>query len=247
MALKCSKSVSKRIAFSLSAETLKSLVRFLETISDEFLIKVGLSDGSELTCPSPDDVIGLPNTKERRITRLTLSTKWGSDPSVRVVFREVSYDSVAYEITGDDERVCYIADKLDEMLESTRQWYTRLAFMDFELVMLQILAAVILTGVLALAIIASRAKALSHEVREDSVRDVLLRSVVWLLIPVTFGFGAMTNRVRKWLFPISSFLVGQGVDRQKSAELWRSIIAVGFGIGLTVSIIGGLLVNWFSH
>jgi hypothetical protein len=127
------KSQNLKIAFLLDEHSLKRIDSVLkQEVSEEIKYALSCSDGSSFEFSSVEDVLNIPNTKERQINSISINIPWHQEPQVRMKFRAEGYTSpIEYEITGGEKDVFYLSDKLDECISSLRQWYSTIAFIDF--------------------------------------------------------------------------------------------------------------------
>lgn len=233
-----------KIAFAVAKEDISRLFSICQDccVGDEKTdVTVGFSDSSQLVCHSLEDVLGIANSPNRRITSVAFGNGWNPTVRVQVTLRGERYLApVSYEVKGEEERVRSIADKLEECLISLREWYSPIAFLDLVFV---------LGGIFAIAFVAVVIIALTtigghpHTVTEtkETGRDVMLRVGMIAGMPLLMLLGSVANWLRNRLFPVSVFLVGQGVERYKRIVFVRQALGVGFLLAVAASVVASLL------
>lgn len=236
---------SFKMAYLLDGDSLRQLDRFLEkevlvqarppgnyedAFKKELDYRVNFSDGSNLQTTSIDEIADLPNSRERRITAITVNTPyWNRDLRARIGFRSDRHLApIEYEVSGEASAALHLADKLDQHLLAFRQWYSpiiRVGFLGIALLfaLLLFLSANVIAVVYGFESDPSQAQ-----------------SVVGALIYVgIFAIGALLDWFRGTLFPVATFAIGQGVARNDSRKFWRGTVV----LGLFLSLVGSLLVE----
>lgn len=245
MAIRTSKSQSFKIAFVLDESLLRSITNLLQEVSQEIEYHVGCSDGSSIQCTSLEEVLQVPNSKERQITYIVLITPLGKAPSIRLRFRGRPFDdSIEYEVSGDEKSTFFVSDKLDECISNLRQWYTPVAFLSFlELLLLFFLG--ILIGSVAVVVFYTANTPVILDLSEPIVEDktdgdrFLLR--LFLQIMGIFILSAAIKFLFERIFPIATFAIGGGLKRYKGLVIIRHALGVGFGLALLASLIASWL------
>lgn len=246
-----------KMAYLLDAAKLRQLVELLKEhvtghidVSESLLVpdkeldySVKFSDETSRTFSSVEDVLSIPNSSKRTITSLNISTPLFYSPiRASVHFRQERILAASYDLAGEDKEVLALADKLDEYMLGVRQWYSPLT--RFSLVWLIVLLPfVILVLVLVVAAVdyffpsslpirgTSSSESISGEILVSYGGTMLIVAGVWFI-------GWLLKRV----FPVSTFAIGQGIDRHERIGKIRAIVLTG--VFLTVP--AGLLVNYLS-
>jgi hypothetical protein len=262
-----SKSRTFRIAFQLDEERFRRLSEVLERevlndmevpteisrIGDdgevhrdpwyekELSYHIRLSDGTSITTSSIDDVLRLPNSRDRRITYVSLSTPLLYRPlNARVNLIESRNAPVSYDVSGEYRKVLPVTDALDDHLPGLRQWYT-------PVVRFSALGAFILIGLALYTLIAVLVAA--DFFFPDQVPGTLQPSgeatyslytgvfVVAILLVLLLLEGI--DRVVRRVFPVATFAIGQGLDRHKHLNFVRVVVVTA----IVLPILTGLLVE----
>lgn len=99
-----------------------------------------------------EEVLEFPNSRNRRITDLSISTSNRDNPRVAVRLAERDFGSVIYELSGDDDVVVALGAKLEDHLHGLRQWYTPLARFSllYAMLVFNIVAVLVLLAAVAI-------------------------------------------------------------------------------------------------
>jgi hypothetical protein len=210
------------IAFLVDSENLQSLEKLLSEIKGERDYKVKFSDGSTIKYSEVDDVLGQPNSDKRFIVSLLASVEGNTGQSAFVSMRNDPEPSVEYTINGPQRNVIYFADKLDDWIASSKQWYS--VFYSSRLVLLPVIGAFILPFYLS-----------------DKAETLFPAQKSWIGLTTIVAVIAAEIGFFK-LFPRGTFTIGYGTKRHQMFNYVRSGLIVTF----VLSIIAGLITNWLS-
>jgi hypothetical protein len=244
MTQRTTKIKSFKIAYFLDQKGIERIVCILKESSPELKLTIECSDGSSIEFSAPEELFEFTNSELRRMQSLTLTTPWGKEPLINLRFRSSKYlPSIEYEISGDDKNVFYYSGKLDECISTYRLWYTPFAFLDF----IYVLVGGVLIGIVTLllwAFFSMRDSELSQTVNDKKTYRAIFEQIVfWLSLSSIFLIGAGANFFRNRLFPISNFLIGEGISRFNRLEFRRRTIGIGFILSIIASVVATLLMR----
>jgi hypothetical protein len=205
---------------------------------------IDLSDGTSIRTDSIDDVFRLPNGRNRSITSISLGTPILYESiQARVRLNNSRYIPVSYDLSGEYRKVTALADTLNEHLPGLRRWYspvTRLSFVTaffvlcFGAYFLVLLLAA--TDFLFPSMVPGNYVSSGASDNSNPLFAVLL--VVTLLSVVLFE---IIDRAVKRLFPIATFAISQGADRDRHLNAVRivviTVILIPFLLGLLINAI----------
>lgn len=205
--------------------------------------KVGFSDSSTRTTESVDEVLALPNPPTRKITSISISTPyWYRKIRADIRLQNKEYLPISYDLRGEDNEVITLSQKLDDHLLALRQWYTPLAK---NTLIGSILISLIPSALFLLVVRYFSSSFIYYVAGEDNYIDraeiltvlpeiltVLLFSVV---LSTVLSF-LLVEPIRRRLFPVGVFTIGQGVARQKNLNYFR-------GAALTAVILP-IIISW---
>jgi hypothetical protein len=194
------------------------------------------SDDTRLEPQNIDEVVAFPNTGKRCLTGISVATEYSKRPRIGLRLNTSGYSSVSYEIDAEDIDFSYLDDKLTEWVDSVRQWYSVFAFSSPTTILISGLFVAV--GVALMAI--------------PSASPIRTRvSTGWALVSVLLGTSIIflvwaSKYLRKWLFPVGVFAIGQGKDRlhnlrtrQKNVSLVGLIgLILAFAFSVLASVIG---------
>lgn len=89
-------------------------------------ISVSCSDGITRNFPSFEELLKYPNDKNKEIISLEISNKFDRENYCSVEFSSRKYgDSIAYKIRGKEDVVITVSSKMDDIIDSVAQWYSK--------------------------------------------------------------------------------------------------------------------------
>jgi hypothetical protein len=236
-------------AFVLEADDLHRLENLLEqSIASEesstATYEVRLSDRSVINAGSADEVLELPNSKIRSITSIFVTTAYTNrEIHARLSLENDRNRPVSYHLTGEDDKVLILADRLDEYLFGLRPWYSRLTRFSFVF----FLSALYVVGYVLAALAAATDYFLldilpGQPATSNSNSDPLAFGVLLVLFAAVFAICLALDWILKKIFPVGTFAVGQELKRHKTLGGVRAAV-VGT---ILLSIPAGLFVNYIS-
>src|SRR5258708_3867810 len=248
------KARSLKIAFVVNADHLRRLATVLGEASKQLEYTVGLSDGTSVRYSDVEDIIKLPNSKERSITSLiagtpeekTLddirympgkgqvgvpSTEAAVNPpsTAYVTLRKsnaAESPSVEYTITGPQRHVIYLGARLDDWIAATRQWYSPGRSSEAVGAVLAIVAIFgpLLLGDKVLQFLPARVKTLAW------VKPLAI------VLPYVAEVGIFN------LFPYATFAIGRGATKHDFL-IWLRRAAVALVASTIVGVIIKLILG----
>jgi hypothetical protein len=236
--MRTSKDLSFRSAFVLDQAALERVMHILGEVSGDVEFRVHCSDGSTKYPSSSEELLSLPNTSDQAITRISLATTYARSPRVSIDMRNdfEMGPSIECTVDGQDKDVVFLGYRLSEWVSTIRQTYSAIAFStptSYGLVFLSyVLGAVLLGAAVDFFRHVSAPGALGI-----GVLGVSLASAPW------WG-----KRVRRRLFPIGLFAVGDGIRRhQQFLSLKRHLSLGAILVAIGASIIGGIVAYWATR
>jgi hypothetical protein len=218
-------------AFVVGLDDLKRLDEIMASAGPRHY-SVALSDGRELTARSLEDLTRITGFKARHIRRLEIAAEWSEILRATLTLqRERKLPSLSYDLIGEERSVANVARALDEWMSSVRAWYSRLATMDWVVLLL----CTWLTVVLAIALVVlflSRIGRLTFT-GNPGFGDSLAFAM-WTL-PVLLG--TIVNFLRNGLFPIGTYLIVDGAKRYERAIRARKVLGGGFLLSILAAFL----------
>ena len=184
---------------------------------------------------SVDEVAQFPNSTERQMSSLSANTPWGKSPSVSMKFKNSTYYPVEYEVRGPERDVFHISSGLEEFISTIRQWYSRIALLDYVMVIFGAISATWAFGVMYVAFYLIRGghrQTTSPPSRGNSDISIF----VYAIFISAVVLGGLLNVLRGWLYPVATFALGHGAERYRSVVFWRRLVGVSFGVSLLASV-----------
>jgi hypothetical protein len=229
---------SLRAAFVVGLEDLRRADQILASAGPR-RYAVLLSDGREVTAPSLDALARLTDLKSRHIRRIEMSTPWREILRASLTLRrDRKLASLEYDLIGEERSVINVARELDGWMSSVRAWYSRLATVDWGIMLLgtwlSVLAAIVLVVV---------GLAYSGHLQLTSVPGFgeALAAAMWT-IPLLLG--TVVNFFRNGLFPIGTYLLFDGSRRHQYVIRARKLLGGGFLLSMLASIIATVVASF---
>ncbi len=203
------------------------------------VFSVDCADGSAVKYDSVEDVLKLPNAGERRIERIRIATTEGSVAG-SVSLKDSYFGAIAYDISGPQRDVFYVAGQLEDCIAALRQWYSPIASANLPVYLL----ASVITMSLSMWLFASTITLYDPGVFIKKEMPLSEGLVVFLVLIASFVLvGGTMFMARKYLFPVGIFACGDGKNRYDRLESVRLGVAVAFLISLLASIAAGKLLH----
>lgn len=221
--MEVSKTRNFKLAYLINERKLRELDSIVKEVSDEVEYQVSCVDGTSIKFTALDDLINYPNRKEKQYKEIEVRSSYSSSSSVRISVNFMSYfysESIRYRISGDERNVDYHAGKIEGFIMSLKQWYSFLSVNNI----LSIAIIAIIGQLIPIAILFS----LDMHERYDTLWWVAGFFTSMLAL---YGY----DKVKVYLFPISSFELGDGIDRIKTQNFVRNLILVGILLAALLS------------
>lgn len=213
------------IAFVLNEKSLKQLKTVLSDAASNLQFSVTFSDGTTVRYRTIDEVIELPNPASNPIVSLIAGTPTEEAQSCYIVFRGKPAPTVEYTISGQQERVVYLAHKFDQWIETIRQWYSFLY---------QPVWSLIAIGFAVFSPLLLWNYVVSHLMTNVPPNGSLRKNAF------LFSLWGLWILLRAMLIPKSTFAVGDGIHRHQIIKSIR--VALYYAIPLAIG--GSLIATW---
>ncbi len=229
------------MAFVVSSDHIQEIASIMSTnikssdedYGKELRYRVEFPAGGSVNTTSLDEVLAIPNSGNKQIKALRISTGLTVRPRMEIEFDcSPDYSNVTYEVTGAEEAVYFVAGQLTEVIQRTRMWYTRISRSDVA-GQLEALVVLFALGTIVFGLLAATQGLpdQTYKISERAVGMTLVSfgSVIVLLI------AGRALKIRERLFPVGIFTLGDGLRRYEKILFWRRSV-LGFGIILPVGV-----------
>lgn len=215
----------------VSANDLKKIDEALSSFGDILKVDFQCKDRITRIENSIDSLLNYENTKNKQIIELTLHSR-SNDFSrfVRLSFSKSAKKNIEMWISGPEDLVIAVGQKLDEIIEGMNPWYSGISKIDFSRL------GFILFSILVLIYFCS--KLLFENVPQGIGIQYLMLCLVLPFLPLVISF--LIPKLSEKVFPLTYFAIGQGEKRYNDAEKLRWGILVAF----VIAIIAGLLLRF---
>ena len=205
-------------------------------------VRIWLSDSSRIDSITIAELIAFPNLSSRQVIRVDLETPHATATRLQLTLRSEDFIAPAsYQIMGKDKDATYLSGELDKLLRDAFVWYSHFSVLTGRLVVTYV--SVVVLALIAQLVGLVGMKTAAGEVIVSSNTYVAIVAAVITLTASLFFF------MRKPLFPIGTFRIGDGVIRaNKSASVRYAIASILFSgviLGLLVHVFGSRIYEAF--
>jgi hypothetical protein len=259
MASRTRKSKAYKMAFLLDETALRRLVDTIREIvardeeraeqpelenfrpSNEISYIVTFSDGSSLECDAFEELVSLPNSRNRMINSISLASPERGQTHIELSFRTNDPDeTVYYDVTGTEKDVFFFSHQIEERLTALRQWYSWIATAG----PISLVILIVVSFTWLFIALETFQKPLGLQDGWDTPTEMLLFPVVMIFaLAIMFGPVWLVIILRNRLFPVGVFALGEGVARYKRLQSIHKVAA-----GIIFGTIGlGLLIGYVTE
>ena len=211
-----SKTRSLNVGFLVDAESLTNLEGLLQEVKGALEFKVRFSDGSTVKYSDAEEILKQPNSQKRLIVSIIASVEGNHGQAASITLRENPEPSIEYTINGPQRNVIYFSDKLDDWIQSCRQWYSGLFSSSGQLIKV--------IGGIALALYC--ANLISKKFPESTGLPALTAVAV-----------GMAEFYLLKLFPRGTFAVGYGQRRDDLFSKIRNGVLLALGVSVLAEVL----------
>jgi hypothetical protein len=217
--LEVTKRKEYKISYLIDERKLRELANIFMTVSDKITLSVDCVDGKSINFNSVDELVAYPNRKKSRYETIEISNSYSSEIKLSITFGNREFRSVSYRITAEEDKVDYYSGKIEDFIFSLKQWHNFLyhEFIFFLMVIMFSLGTGYLIGLY----------------RYNTITNLVFTSLSIMAYMFLISF------IRKILFPIASFKLGDGIERVEKNKSIQSYVITG----IFVSGLLGYLIN----
>jgi len=219
-------------------ETIKSIIGSEEEKSISILYKIKFSDGSKVETCDINEVVNEENIKRRSIENIEiLAYEKDITDLINISLGRRGYyqtTSIFYSITGDSREWVYLtASKIEERIESLKQWYSFFYKFDYDwLILIVIMFFMFFVSV-------QPKKEISENISLFDFSKGF--SILVTIILITYLIYRLIKYSLNYLFPQAAFRIGEGIKRQDAITDLRGKLFWVIFIGLIISTISGVI------
>lgn len=223
-------------AFVIQEEDLSKLDEVFGKVSGDNTYEIKTSDGITREYNSIKDITNFENSASNPIVKFNISSH-SIDPKIwaSVSFENDSIHPIHYSLQGSGEELSDLLEEIKYRFEGMRPWYSKLAKADFVSYALILLVIIQIVAVIIGAFDLIPENGGSSQNENDSESRALF--LVYLILGSTVFLGWVLNQIRKKLFPIGVFAIGQGRKRHELLEKIRWSVIIGGGLSLIITSI----------
>ncbi|MDX6557950.1 MAG: hypothetical protein QOF72_999 [Blastocatellia bacterium] len=233
--MKVSRQESLAQPFVLTGADLERLSLRLRNLANRISFEIECKDKLKREFATLQELLDFENPPSKEIQSLRIMAS-SEDLNTRIWLKleNDTARNIFVSIEGDESAALSANDSLEEIFSAIRPWYSRLSRTDFYLVLTIILMTPLLVLLLGMALGLVKINPNEPFSLQAALPGIVRGSLIGIA-PLVFG--AMLNRVKRTLFPIGVFAIGQGAKRHKDKEIIRTLVVVAFFVSLASSVL----------
>ena len=241
--MKTSVNTRREHAFVVRLADLQKLWKLLEDRIGTVKTSLKCSDDIEREFDDLEELISYDNSPAKEAIELSIKSRtkdWQKSATIDFSHKEWSGSSIHIQIETSEQECLEVKDKIFDVLDGTKPWYSFLARADsFRLFEFLLLTSLVVSGYFSL----SRLLGMSVTSKEIALGNFIHLFNLMVVLGIIGGaimiFTAKRlNKLRSWIFPVSCFAFGQGEQRYETKEKARWGIIIAFLVSLAASMVG---------
>jgi hypothetical protein len=242
--MRASCSLELNQAFILDADAFKKLCKLLDERMGHLEISGECADQVRREFKDAADLVKYENTKGKDILRISISARSDNhDKSSQVKFSGTYSLGISININANDDVLTRLRSDILDIVSGTKPWFSMIACVDFALCVLITFYFIFGIGLVTTSIMVLRIPKVANNIADS--HGVAIGYLVPIVFIVSFAIiGWLIYHLRKFVFPRSVFLIGQGKNRYRIIELfqWGVFIAflVSFAAGIALLVFTAL-------
>ena len=222
-------------AFVVTKSDIEKIWSLLSDAYDSVNATASCTDNLERTFNNPQDLLNYENSRAQSIRSLHFETSQISDEGIASIrFGNRYSGSVEFRASGPEEKIIPLKNRIAEIVDGTRQWYSPLSRIDFTFwVWGMALFAMMIVQFMSDGSAAKKAFSFTEAI----TAGLALSFIGVLLALASIGL----NKMRRRFFPVATFAIGQGLKRYEFDNTFRWVVIIGFAISIFSTIVGTLI------
>lgn len=218
-------------AFVVHQDELSKIWRLLEDRIGPVNASVECSDDVVRKFDDWEQLASYDNPPMKKILELSIQSRSdGWEKSAKVKFSDSRWSPIHIEIEAPEKVGIEIKDKISDVLDGIKPWYSILTGVDFNYLLS-------FFGVMYLVWYIVFGRSLPASSSRSAAFYVLFFLVVLTLGLVIHLSTQRLNKLWAWLFPVGFFALGQGEQRYKTVENIQWGIGIAFLVSLVASTV----------
>lgn len=223
-------------AFTLKKSDIEKIWHLMQQeIGGDLDALIKFSDSIERTAETIDEVLKFENSKTRKIERIEFSARnRETGNKAHLIFEDYKGRPIQIIASGDDTVVTSIGDKMQELIDGLKPWYSVISKLDFVYIVGFI---VFFIFALANVMIPDGTNKERLNLLEGVRVMTILISALIVIVFSTWGF----NQLKAKYFPVASFAIGQGEERHRIEGKVRWGVIISLLVSITASAVFTIL------
>ena len=219
-------------------EIIKSIISSENEKDISILYTIKCSDGSKVETNDVNEVVNEENVRRRGIDNIEIVAHDKKITNlINISFGKKGYyqtTSIFYSITGDSREWVYLtASKIEERIESFKQWYSFLYKFDYDWII----------WIIPMFLITYASVQPKKEISDNiSLIDFFKVFSIFIIIAlIIYSTYKLIKYSLNYLFPQTIFRIGEGIKRHDAITDLRDKLFWVIFVGLIISTISGVI------
>lgn len=232
--MKVSKDESLTRPYVLEPEDIQRIYQALTSFTNRITFTLSCQDGFKREFSALEDLIAFENSPTKNIKALGINARSNDGTTyVWVRFDTDRLSNIRINIEGEEEIAAAINERLEERVSNMKPWYARMAQLGIWQIYLVIYTFLLVWFLVAYA---------TGKLRPPNSLSYVWPLLIGLLAGIVIGIIAnILDWLKRALFPMGVFALGQGAKRHKDKDLIRTTVIIGFLVSFVASVIVALV------
>lgn len=219
-------------AFVLTWDDIQKIHKELSVDLPKISLNATSADGLTRSFEDLDELCSFRNAKKTEITELEFIARDSAfGQRCTMSFSSRRQSNVSFAVDATETTATRLNEFFEDLIESMRPWYSIVARINWENLLLGLIfmvTAILLTAALIMGKI--------KEVAQNSFSgDLKIGGIISGLIPWVIAIAL--NKTRDKFFPMGTFSIGDGTRRHNQLETIRTTVIVSFFISIAASCV----------
>jgi len=224
-------------AFVATSNDISKLWKIFQNAGLTVTAAVSCTDGLVRHFENCESIVQYDNPIRAAITSLEISAESRDPYTTAEVSLGARYSApISISLRGDENAVSSMRTYVSDTVDGMRAWYSRLSTIDFVYVWLPILTVLFfLVDIMSPSGTHHPATSLKKALEALAIVVAVIGGIAAVILAIAW--------LRKRLFPVATFAIGQGLSRHQHNEQIRWVVIVGFVVAVGASIVATFLLT----
>ncbi len=202
--------------------------------------KIYCSDDISRICTNSAEITSYENPKRSKILAIELiGTSENNDTSIEIILNERRSRTLSLSIRGEENIISKLRTEIMDYFEGLKPWYSRLATFDHFFFWMPFFV------IIAFIISAKVPKETTNNIEITTKQSIIIGFTAFALLACVIAIAIVaimgSKKLARFVFPVGTFSIGQGLKRHAFAEQVRWSVIVAMVVSFIISLIFFLL------